>query len=97
MTLSGFGVLLMPEVPVLSGKLLLHKGRVPAVAAFQGMAPKCPTAARRREAGTRHCLPHAGRQARQPVRKVFFGELVVRKLVVAVYYSPKTGQFSGDC
>lgn len=48
------------------------------------MTPEGPAAARRGEAGSDHRLPHAGRQARHPVRKVVFGEPVVGELVVAV-------------
>ncbi|WP_460586360.1 hypothetical protein [Hymenobacter arcticus] len=76
--------MLLPEGQVWGSEVLLHKRRVPEVAPLQGVAPKSPTAARRGEAGGRHRLPHAGRQARRPVRKVVFGEPVVRELVVAV-------------
>jgi len=84
MTLSVLGLLLLPEGPVWGREVLLHKRRVPEVAPLQGVAPKGPTAARCGEAGARHRLPHAGRQARHPVRKVVFGEPGVGELVVVV-------------
>lgn len=84
MTLRGFGRLLLPEGPVVGREVLPHNCRVPAVAPLQGVAPEGPAPARRSEAGGSHRLPRAGRQDRHPVRKVVFGEPVVRELVVAV-------------